>query len=423
MKEVNFDGLSGLTHNYAGLSFGNTASLASKGITSSPKAAALQTLNKMWYIHQLGVTQAFLPPHPRPYRKFLDDIGLDVNGKDRFIKNSAFSSAFMWTANAGTMSPSVDNVDGKLHITPANLISNLHRSIEADQTYKIFKQIFGDIATVHNPLPKHAIFSDEGAANHMRISSSHNIEGLNIFVYGRDTESLVRPEKFPARQTKQAFEAVARNHHIKNVLHIQQNPNAIDKGVFHNDVTAVANENVILYHEEAFLTPLRESIKQLYDDYDNIHFIRITQEELSLELAVRTYFFNSQIITTNQGEMEIIAPIEAKNNEVTRKLFEKIIADNNPIKKVHYLDVTQSMRNGGGPACLRFKILLNNSDIELIKSKYNVFLNENLYNILKDWINEFYPDKLVSEMLNNDLLELNNKALKELENITKIKIL
>ncbi|EAP0071555.1 succinylarginine dihydrolase, partial [Salmonella enterica subsp. enterica serovar Stanley] len=45
--EVNFDGLVGLTHHYAGLSFGNEASTRHRFQMSNPRLAVKQGLLKM----------------------------------------------------------------------------------------------------------------------------------------------------------------------------------------------------------------------------------------------------------------------------------------------------------------------------------------------------------------------------------------
>ncbi|HBQ53569.1 MAG TPA: succinylarginine dihydrolase, partial [Erythrobacter sp.] len=47
LREINFDGIVGPSHNYAGLSLGNIASASHKGSASYPRAAALQGVAKM----------------------------------------------------------------------------------------------------------------------------------------------------------------------------------------------------------------------------------------------------------------------------------------------------------------------------------------------------------------------------------------
>ncbi len=52
LTEINFDGIVGPSHNYAGLSLGNLASARNAGAVSRPRDAALQGLAK-----DLGVSQ------------------------------------------------------------------------------------------------------------------------------------------------------------------------------------------------------------------------------------------------------------------------------------------------------------------------------------------------------------------------------
>src|SRR4051794_41421658 len=80
--EVNFDGIVGPTHNYAGLSFGNVASQAHGGSVSHPREAALQGLAKMKFLHDLGVRQAVLPPQPRPDLGTLRRLGFGGSDAD-----------------------------------------------------------------------------------------------------------------------------------------------------------------------------------------------------------------------------------------------------------------------------------------------------------------------------------------------------
>src|SRR3954449_10665729 len=84
--EVNFDGIVGPTHNYAGLSFGNVASMSHRRAVSSPKQAALQGLAKMKFLHGLGVMQAVLPPHERPHLPTLRRLGFTGDDADILAK-------------------------------------------------------------------------------------------------------------------------------------------------------------------------------------------------------------------------------------------------------------------------------------------------------------------------------------------------
>ena len=80
LREINFDGIIGPSHNYAGLSLGNLASTRNAGQVSQPRAAALQGIDKMRANLALGLAQGIFVPHPRPNRDWLADAGDDHRG-------------------------------------------------------------------------------------------------------------------------------------------------------------------------------------------------------------------------------------------------------------------------------------------------------------------------------------------------------
>lgn len=436
--EVNFDGLVGPSHNYSGLAFGNVASEKNKSQASSPKAAALQGLEKMKYLHDLGIKQAVLPPQERPNVSVLR--ANDFDGNDEQVLKSAYdknpelfaavcSASSMWTANAATISPSMDCSNNKVNITPANLSSKFHRSIETKVTSKILGSIFKDESKflVHNPITTE--FGDEGAANHTRFCNSYGQDGLELFVYGKLTPNHYHeldpkvynfkyniPHKYPARQSLEASRLVATNHELDNakVIYAQQNPKVIDQGVFHNDVISVGNQNVFLYHEEAFVNT-EKIIEELESKLPGLCPIKVTSEQVPVEDAVASYLFNTQIVSVG-SEMHIVAPIECQESSKVKKVLEYVVAMDNPIQKVHFLNLRQSMQNGGGPACLRLRVVLNEDEFAAINQ--NVIFTEDLYSKLKAWIEKHYRDSLlVEDMVNiNFLLEV-REALNELTKI------
>lgn len=265
--EANFDGLVGPTHNYAGLSFGNVASKSNAKAKSNPKQAALQGLQKMKALADLGMFQGVLAPQERPDIYSLRRLGF--NGTDAQVLQSAAkqapavflaccSASSMWTANAATVSPSADCNNHKVNFTPANLTNKFHRSIEPTVTGNVLRATFTDEAhfSHHQHLPENDHFGDEGAANHTRFCEQYGQQGVEFFVYGKHAfnDAHPAPKKFPARQTIEASQAIARLHGLdhKKVVYAQQNPDIIDQGVFHNDVIAVGNKNVLFYHQQAF---------------------------------------------------------------------------------------------------------------------------------------------------------------------------
>jgi succinylarginine dihydrolase len=426
--EVNFDGLVGPTHNYAGLSYGNIASMEHGLTVSNPKAAVLQGLDKMKVLLDMGLVQGVLPPHERPSLKTLRRLGF--HGSDVQVLSTAarqsplllaacYSSSSMWTANAATVSPSADAADGLVHFTPANLVSQFHRSIEADFTAVLLKAIFTDkTAFVHHAaLPAAVHFSDEGAANHTRLCSSYEKGGVELFVYGRKSFDRADsgPQVFPARQTLEASSAIARLHRLdpSTTIFARQNPAAVDAGVFHNDVISVGNGNVFLYHSQAF-TDTRSVINELSKALRGpcqaeLTAIEVPADRISVSEAVKSYLFNSQLVTLPDESMCLIAPLECAENEKTDQLLKAVVADSgNPVRRLHYADTRQSMKNGGGPACLRLRIVLTEEEKAL--SHQGIYLTQMLYNDLRSWADRFYRDRLHSDDLADPALAEESKT-------------
>lgn len=437
--EVNFDGIVGPTHNYSGLSYGNIASTSNQYAHSNPREAALQGLKKMKFMLDLGLKQAVLPPHERPHLPSLRSLGFQGTNKELLasankacpdILYAISSAASMWTANAATVSPSADNLDQKLHLTVANLTSKFHRFIESGFTQKVLEKIFADTSlfTHHPPLPPSTFFADEGAANHCRFCKTHGSPGVQLFIYGRHAfqSNTATPKNFPARQTSEASQAIARLHLLANekVCFAQQHPDAIDAGAFHNDVMSVSNANLFFFHEKAFInqTQLLKNLKNQITSTCGIEpiFLEVKSSEITLEQAVNTYLFNSQIVTLPSQKMAIIAPKECDENPHTKTLIDRLIADPaNPIQAVHYLDLKQSMRNGGGPACLRLRIVLTQNEIDATLP--SIFLNNSLYEKLCNWVKKHYRDRLLpTDLADPQLLLEVYQALDELTQILKL---
>ncbi|KTC65966.1 succinylarginine dihydrolase (plasmid) [Legionella adelaidensis] len=437
--ELNVDGLVGPTHHYAGLSAGNLASTRNALTLANPKAAALQGLSKMRLLHEMGLKQAFLPPHPRPNIELLTQLGFSGTREQKIKKakkiapsllSTCFSSSGMWTANAATVSASLDTLDKKVHFTPANLVSNLHRFQETDFTAALLKTIFSNpkYFTHHSPLPRSLITGDEGAANYNRLCANHATKGISLFVYGRQAlpanNSFPAPLRFPARQTLEASQAVSRLHGLcgESTIFACQNPLAIDQGVFHNDVISVANENVFLLHEEAFLaqSTLLKTIEQKSDFA--IHFIEAKTIHFSVPEAVQSYLFNSQLITVpDTKDMILISPIECEENSNVLYFINEVIADSgNPIRGVRFLNLRQSMRNGGGPACLRLRVPL--TEEELAAMHPGVLITDPLLERLEAWINKHYRTELYADDLDDpELWQECESALDELTSIIGLK--
>lgn len=433
--EVNFDGIVGPTHNYAGLSHGNVASGRNALQPSNPRQAALQGLEKMKFVRNLGLKQAVFPPHARPALDVLRRLGFSgstahilqqASAQAPALLHACYSSSNMWTANAATVSPSADTADGKVHFTPANLANRFHRSIETPTTALILQRIFADERhfTHHPSLPAVDALGDEGAANHTRLAVSHGERGVEFFVFGKyafDSDAP-KPLRYPARQTYEASSGIARLHGLapEKTVFAQQNPDAIDAGVFHNDVIAVGNGNTLLYHEAAFLDS-DAVIAELQEKYaGDLHCIKVPSQEVSIETAVRTYLFNSQLLTLPDGGMALVAPAECGEDAAVSQFIRHMCESNeNPVHTAHFLDVRESMRNGGGPACLRLRVVL--TEEELAAMHPGVLLDDALYARLVAWVNTHYRDRLTpQDLADPQLAQESYTALDELTQILSI---
>ena len=436
--EVNFDGLVGMTHCFGGLSLGNEPSQYNEGDISNPRLAALQGLEKMKFVASLGIKQAILPPQERPHIPSLKRIGFDGTVVDilsstkkiaPWILPHVSSSASMWTANAATVCPSIDSADSHIHFTPANLATYFHRSIEAETTSKILRAIFPNSVNFnhHQSLPSSELFFDEGAANHTRLCKTYGGPGYQFFTVGKimnDPEGdTPRPKKYPARQTREASEAISRMHRLfpGNFSFALNLPSTIDAGAFHNDLVAVGNQNVLLIHEKAIwkqfetLERLKADVSRVCDT--DLIVIEIKETDFPLKDALASYFFNSQLVTLSDDSMALIAPESCKKFQGLTQYLQELLNDaGNPISAIHYVDLSESLKNGGGPACLRLRVVMN--AVELAEMNQGVLFTDKLYNELKAHIIEYYPEKLSLADLSDP--RLYTKNCESLDAVSKI---
>ncbi len=401
--EVNFDGLVGPTHNYGGLSVGNVASMSHGGKTSNPQAAALQGLQKMRFLLDKGLTQAVLPPHARPDVASLHQLGFA--GSDTQIVNKAgsnpallaniMSASAMWTANAATVSPGPDTQDGHLHLTAANLNSTFHRSIECQQTSRILRRIFENDShfCVHEPVLQHPCFGDEGAANHGRLCDGHGKQGVELFVFGRQAFEK-STSQFPRRQALEASQAVAKKHQLasNSTLFLRQSAAAIDAGAFHNDVVSVCNEQVFLLHEKTF-EDQSGSLEQISAacEFDPC-YLEISEEEVPLTDVISSYLFNGQLLTMPDGTMALLVPQDVQDNPRTLACVNRLKSEDNPIQQVFFMNLRESMHNGGGPACLRLRVAMSQKQIAALSGA--VVLDNHKIDQLEALVRQYYRTEL-----------------------------
>lgn len=425
-REMNFDGLVGPTHNYAGLSHGNIASASHKGRTSNPRAAALQGLDKMERLLDLGLPQGVLPPHDGPRVAFLRQLGFA--GTDAEIIGFAYkvnpallanvsSASCMWTANAATVSPAADTQDGRVHFTPANLISMPHRAMEHGQTTRTLRRIFKDAAhfAVHDALPMNPMLGDEGAANHNRFCKHHGDAGLEVFVYGRAALNAQADDPtFPARQTLESVHALASRHGLSTAHFLRQNPAAIDAGAFHNDVVCVVNEDTMLYHALAFEDPdaMEAALNQACEPLG--FKPRFARAEMPIGDAISSYVFNSQLVSlppknAKSGGMAMILPIETEETPSAKAYVDRLLADG-VIQDAHYLDLRQSMSNGGGPACLRLRVAMEADAMAAVHS--GVVMTKPKLDALRQVVKTHYRDALtLDDIADPNFLDESRAAL------------
>jgi succinylarginine dihydrolase len=358
VTEINFDGIVGPSHNYAGLSFGNLASTRNVGHVSNPRTAALQGVEKMRANIRLGLPQGIFLPHRAPDRGWLAALGTTYEDAEPQLASNAMSASSMWAANAATVSPAPDCADGKCHLTVANLKTMPHRSHEWPETLAQLRLAFASVAfEVHAPIPP--AFGDEGAANHMRLASEYGAPGVEIFVYG------VTGGAFPARQNLEASKAIARLHRLdpERTIFVEQSEEAIAAGAFHNDVVAVANRRVLFAHQDAFA----DRDKVLGDClrlFPELQLVEVPACEVPLADAVSSYLFNAQLVSPPGGETTLVVPEESRETASVWTWLQRHVAGNGPIRNVQVVDVRQSMANGGGPACLRLRVVADPGEVD-----------------------------------------------------------
>ena len=424
LVEINIDGLVGPSHHFGGLGVGNIASHEHQLQVSHPRQAALEGLQKAWLLKSLGAPQfVFLPPS-RPRLSFLSELGFRGTIQEQLVAaredapqalSAVFSSAFMWLANAATVTPASDSIDGRLHCTPANLTSSWHRASEAAERAPQLESLLAriDNKQMHRPLPSILPLRDEGAANHMRLCDPSGRMGFNVFVYGvDDCQAGQQPARFLPRHTRAASQAIARLHQLPSdrTFFLRQHPQAVGAGVFHNDVIATSCDHILVHHEFAFLHGESE-LKRLEFQFEQacrqpLMRIVISNSQLPLADAVRSYLFNSQIVrpaaTTNaradSPRYILVCPHHCEEIPAASQLIASWLADPHiPIDEVRFVRLAESMANGGGPACLRLRMMLEYDDVLRLSAKYQ--LTAELFDRLSSVIEQWYPKSLSIEDL------------------------
>ncbi|MXO72026.1 N-succinylarginine dihydrolase [Alteraurantiacibacter buctensis] len=383
LVEINFDGIVGPSHNYAGLSLGNLAATRNAGAPSYPRSAALQGLAKMRGNRGLGLAQGFFVPLPRPSTGWLEQLAAD-SATDPALVAGAWSASSMWTANAATVSPAPDTADGRCHLSVANLVTMPHRSHEWPDTLRQLQLAFADRAhfAVHGPVPP--TFGDEGAANHMRLCGGHGAPGVEVFVYGRPGGP------FPARQNVEASRIIARRHGLDpaRVLFIEQSPEAIAAGAFHNDVVAVADGLTLFTHEQAFADPAA-ACAAIRAACPGAQIVEVPASAVPLAEAIRSYLFNAQLLTLPGGQQALVVPGECRESAPVWSYLQDMLSGSGPIRRVEVVDVRQSMANGGGPACLRLRVVADPATVDP-----RFLLDERRADMIEQVVARYWPEQI-----------------------------
>lgn len=429
MQEFNIDGLIGPTHHFGGLGIGNIASESNRSRLSHPRRAALEGLSKMRKLHELGIPQFFLPPPKRPNGAWLRSIGFDQSNPDDWkrcfdcfptVFSSALSSSFMWMANAACVSAGVDSSDGKNRVVVANLAASLHRGQEREERFAQLASMFrhsGETEVVRG-LPGLTPLRDEGAANIMRLWNAQRDQGIYVFVFGererntievnQSTSPVRQPAIHPSRQTSLASRLVSNLLRIPSSrsLFVQQHPEAIDAGAFHNDVIATSHENFLLVHSRAFQDQPRE-LERISDTFrqqngDSLRILEVDETELTLEQAVATYLFNSQIVTQRDGSWAMLCPVECQQSESAQRVLRRIQQVESRIRDIEFVSLRESMANGGGPACLRLRAYATKRELATLPARYRI--DDQSLAFLGRFIESEYPESVrLSDFLDNDL--------------------
>lgn len=176
------------------------------------------------------------------------------------------------------------------------------------------------------------------------------------------TANRVAPS-LPANMSRHRRPLRAHRLDPERTLFVQQAEVAIAAGAFHNDVVAVANERVLFTHEQAFEEP-EATYAAIRAKLPEAEIVIVPADQVSLADAIQSYLFNAQLVTLPDGGMALILPTEAQSNPRVWGWLEEMVAGNGPIRRLVPVDVRQSMANGGGPACLRLRVVADPATVD-----------------------------------------------------------
>jgi succinylarginine dihydrolase len=184
-------------------------------------------------------------------------------------------------------------------------------------------------------------------------------------------------------------------------------------------VIAVGYGSTLLCHEHAWLRQdavLADLQARVGESFTPIV---VHASEVSVDDAVGSYLFNSQLLPRTDGALVLVAPAECRENARVAAYLDTLLGGGGPIVELVAFDLKQSMRNGGGPACLRLAVELTAAERAAIEPR--VFLDDALAGELDAWIRRNYRDRLAPDDLADPaLLDETRRALDELTRIMQL---
>jgi succinylarginine dihydrolase len=176
-------------------------------------------------------------------------------------------------------------------------------------------------------------------------------------------------------------------------------------------VLAVGTGSFFMLHELAFVHA-RNLVTEL--ERRGVNVVLATDVEFPVADAVASYAFNSELVELPDGGLALVAPIEAREIASARAFLEQV-----PVRERHFVDVNASMKNGGGPACLRLRVPLTEAERSALGGR--VLLDAALLDELEAWVKRHYRDRLGRDDLADPaLLDETRTALDELTGLLRL---
>ncbi len=182
---------------------------------------------------------------------------------------------------------------------------------------------------------------------------------------------------------------------------------------------AVGSGSLLLCHEQAYVDQAHVLDALAQSIGDSFEAIVVPDAALTVDDAVSTYLFNSQLLPRADGRFMLVAPADIRDNPRVSAYVDALIASGGPIAEVLTFDLRQSMRNGGGPACIRLRVPLTAEERAAVSAR--VFVDDALADELEAWIRRNYRDRLSpADLADPSLLDESRRALDELTRMLRL---